>query len=472
MSMFFVGNRAHFFRPLTWAQRELIGACLRRLYDELYAPSGNDPVPMTRERLRDLFVMVVRERNWAVLQDPRDDGEPLDVSDERNAATSIIRKLEEFGWVEEGERRVLERVFRLSRAGKTLAAALAAFDQPRARTRQRNMRSAKSHLLAYLQGRDPDDLLDAYDYARRVTLDLQEDIEHFADLLRQLARDAMESRLSWDQFADVLDNRVAAEYAARLVADSAERHRDDIVGHLDEIRRWDTAQRQDAETELTSRAPWLALEKTEGRPLAWLLQQTEDAVQTACRTKMPELKASLQTYVSRFTSLLRQVMAMEGSNTTAFGDFCAAVKDAPQVRQEALLDALSDGIALAHLRLFDPQTLKIGSAARRRRASAVTYAPTMTPQARLDAAERAAVAAMFDFTQDDVLEALTVELMKRPSGVLLSELPQVTARQTLYALAAIGAAHTRNDRFAVEKLPDLADTPTFVSQDYRIKHKA
>jgi hypothetical protein len=417
--------------------------------------------------------MVVRERNWATLSGTGEEGEnALDVSDERNAATFIIRNLEEFGWLEEAERRVLERVFRLSRAGKAIAAALAAFDQPRTRTRQRNMRSAKSHLLAYLQGKDPDDLLDAYDYARRVTLDLQEDIEHFADLLRQLARDAMENRLSWDQFADVLDNRVATEYAARLVADSAERHRDDIVGYLDEIRGWESGRRADAEIALTSRAPWLVTEKTDGRPLSWILQQTEDAVQSACRTKMPELKASLQAYVGRFTSLLRQVMAMEGSRSSAFGDFCGTLKDATRSRQEAMLDAVADCIALTHLRLFDPQTLKIGSAARRRQASAVSYAPSMTAVARLEAAERAAVAAMFDFTQDDVLEALSAELMKRPAGVLLSELPQNTARQTLYALATVGAAHARGDRFEVQRLAVKADTPTFVSLDYRIWPKA
>ena len=471
MNLFFTEARKHFFRPLTRTQRELIAACLRLFYDELYAPSGNDPQPMTRERVRDIFVTVLRRQNWAVLirsDEAEMDEEVLDLADERSVANAILRQLEAFGWVEsESDRISLHRVFRLSRAGKTIAGALAALDRPRAKTRQRNMRSAKSHLAAYLQGGDPDDLLDAHDYASRVTLDLQEDIEHFADLLRALARDAMENRLSWDDFADVLDNRVAAEYAARLVADSAERHRDDIVAQLTTIRAMDAERWRATEDALVTRAPWLALENTYGRPLSWLLRQTEEAVESACRTKMPELKASLQAYVSRFTSLLRQVMAMETSfGSSLFGTFCAEVKGAPPQRQAALLDALAQALGHAHVRLLEPSTLKTGSVAGRRKASVITYAPTMTPQARLDAAERAAVAAMFDFTQDEVLDALTAELTRRPTGVRLSDLPQDSARRTLYALAAVGAAQSQRQRFQVRKLDRTADTPTFVSRDY------
>lgn len=430
---------------------------------------------MARDRVRDLFVEVLCHYNWAELFTKLDDDEDgaIETADVRAAANAIVRQLEAFGWLEsESDRISLQRVFRLSRAGKTIGGALATLDRPRAKTRQRNMRSAKSHLMAYLQNNDPDELLDAHDYASRVTLDLQEDIEHFANLLRELARDAMENRLSWESFADVLDNRVAAEYAARLVADSAERHRDDIVGYLTQIRTVTPDQWRSTEAALLSRAPWLQLEKTEGRPLSWLLHQTEEAVESACRHKMPELKASLQAYVSRFTSLLRQVMAMESSfSTSTFGTFCATVKAAKAEHQDLLLGALAHAIEHAHVRLLGPTALKTSSNASRRKASAITHAPTMTPQARLEAAERAAIASMFDFTQDDVLDALTAELSHRPNGVRLSDLPQRTARETLYALAAVGVAQSQRERFGVEKLDKLADTPTFVSLDYLVTHR-
>jgi hypothetical protein len=428
---------------------------------------------MTRERLRDVFVSVLREQNWTALIRLDTEDEAIDLANERNVASALIRELEEFGWLEsESDRLSLQRVFHLSRAGKAIAGALAALDRPRSKTRQRNMRSAKNHLAAYLQGRDPDDLLDAYDYATRVTLDLQEDIEYFGELLRALARDALENRLAWDEFADLLDNRIAREYAARLVADSAERHRDEIVRLLDDIRVRAGDAWQTSEQALLARAPWLALEPTDGRPLAWLLRQTEQAVQSACKTKMPELKASLQAYVSRFTSLLRQVMAMETSfGVTAFGNFCAEVKESPGSRQRALLDGL--GAALGHscVRLLDPGSLRTDSVAGRRQASAITYAPKMTPAARLAAAEGVAVASMFDFTQQDVLDALAEVLARHPAGVRLSSMPQDSARETLYALAAVGAAQGQPQRFLTTKLAEVADTATFVSRDYLFEAK-
>src|SRR5258705_10048318 len=64
---FFTQDRTNFFRPLTWDRRELIAACLKALYETLYGPGAGQAAPMTRERLRILFIGVLRSRDWSQL---------------------------------------------------------------------------------------------------------------------------------------------------------------------------------------------------------------------------------------------------------------------------------------------------------------------------------------------------------------------------------------------------------------------
>lgn len=474
---FFTQDRTHFFRPLTWGRRELIAACLKALYETLYGPGAGQAAPMTRERLRILFIGVLRSRDWSqlVIAETDDEG-VVDLSDEMRLASSLIRDLEAYAWLEsESDRMTLERVFRFTRAGKHVTGALAQLDRPRSKTRQRNMRSAKGHLAAFLRAYDPDDLLDAWDYANRVTADLQEDVEYFTALVRGLARDAIERKLAWTEFADFLDNRFRSEFAARLVADNAERHRDEILALLDNIRRLPASRLTDTESQLLQRAPWLASEDTRSRPLSWLLRQIEAAVDSACERKLPELRTAMRNYINRFTSLLRQVMAMETSfGMSAVGRACDAIKEAQPDRQARLLDAMASRFALTRIRLIDPQTLKVDAPSARRRASALLAPPKLTLTGRLAAAERRASAAAFDFTTDDVLGSLGHALLLHPRGVRLSSLPQTTALEALYAmhmLSAIEGVEGR-ERFKAQRVDERADTATFETQDLLFEHRA
>src|SRR5579862_629293 len=467
---FFSPERPQFFRPLTWGRRELITSCVKALYDTLYGAAAAHAAPMTRERVRSLFISILRSRDWsALLTIEADDDGVVDLSDEMRVASSLIRDLESYGWLEsESDRVTLERVFRFTRAGKHVAGALAQLDRPRSKTRQRNMRSAKGHLSAFLQAFDPDDLLDAWDYANRVTADLQEDIEYFSALVRGLARDAIERKLAWSEFADFLDNRFRSEFAARLVADNAERHREDILKYLDDIRRLPVSRLSDAESQLLQRAPWIANEETHGRALSWLLRQIEAAVDSACERKLPELRTAMRNYINRFTSLLRQVMAMEASfGTSALGRICDAIKESPPKHQQDWLDALATHFALSRLRLIDPQTLRVDAPSARRRASALLASPTLTLAGRLEAAERRAAAAAFDFTTEDILESLDAALLLHPQGTTLSRLPQTSALQAIYAMHVMSAAQglEGRERFKAKPLDELARTETFDTPD-------
>lgn len=474
---FFTPDRLQFFRPLTWGRRELLAACLKALYEALYGAAAAQAAPMTRERLRTQFIGVLRSRDWSqFITVESDDEGAVDLSDEMRLASGLIRDLEGYGWLEsESDRVSLERIFRFTRAGKHLAGALAQLDRPRSKTRQRNMRSAKGHLSAFLQAFDPDDLLDAWDYANRVTADLQEDIEYFGALVRGLARDAIERRLAWSEFADFLDNRFRSEFAARLVADNAERHRDGILALLDDIRRLPAPRLADTESQLLQRAPWLTTEDTRGRALSWLLRQIEGAVDSACERKLPELRTAMRNYINRFTSLLRQVMAMESSfGTSALGRMCDAIKAASTSRRDLLLDVLAGRFALARLRLIDPQTLRIDAPGARRRASALLAPPVLTLEGRLAAAERRASAAAFDFTNEEVLGALEQALLLHPQGVRLSGLPQSNALETLSAMHVLGAVRGQDgrERYIARLLEETGHTPTFDAQDVHFEPRA
>jgi len=120
------------------------------------------------------------------------------------------------------------------------------------------MRSARKALQAFLDTRDEDELLDAHDYASRVVQDLQDDIEYFRTLMQTLTREALTQQLAWSEFNDFLEHRFGKEMSVRLVADSVDRHRSQIVELLDQIRAWPAEQRLRLDAALGQRAAWLA----------------------------------------------------------------------------------------------------------------------------------------------------------------------------------------------------------------------
>lgn len=164
---FFTGKQEHFFRPLTHGDRECCAAVLRSLHDRVHGPNADYSQALTRE----LVLVVIQQ----VLADPRYRASALGVgrtvtaADERDYASELLRKLKEHGWIEDYKDPIdLKPTLKMTRAGKEVAQALSDLDNSRSRTRQRNMRSARKALAAFLASQDVDELLDAYDFASRV----------------------------------------------------------------------------------------------------------------------------------------------------------------------------------------------------------------------------------------------------------------------------------------------------------------
>ena len=271
---FFTGKREQFFRPLTHGDRECCAAVLRSLYDRVQGPNADYSEALTRDLVLTIVFQVLADPSLrAVVFEP---GRTVSAEDERTYAGELVRKLKEHGWIEDYKDPIdLKPTLKMTRAGKEVSEVLSNLDNSRARTRQRNMRSAKKALAAFAASQDVDELLDGYDFAARVVQDLQDDIEYFRLLIQSLTREALEQKVAWSEFNEFIEKRFAKEYAVRLVADSAERHRGQIVELLDQIRLMPEAARLGVDANLLQRASWLEAQVQSRSPTLWLCDRME-----------------------------------------------------------------------------------------------------------------------------------------------------------------------------------------------------
>jgi len=334
---FFTGKREQFFRPLTHGDRECCAAVLRSLYDRVHGPNADYSEALTRELVVNMIFQVLSDPVLrATTFEP---GKTISAEEERAYAGELVRKLKEHGWLEDYKDPIdLKPTLKMTRAGKEVAEVLSNLDNSRARTRQRNMRSAKKALAAFVAGNDVDELLDGYDFATRVVQDLQDDVEYFRGLIQSLTREALEQKVAWSEFNEFIEKRFAKEYAVRLVADSAERHRGHIVEQLDQIRALPDAIRTGVDASLLQRAAWLEPQVQLRGPMLWLCDRMESMVEAACSLKLPMLRSEMNNYVRRFTSLLRQALSLDYSAQSPLGRAMSLLKEQPNADRHEFLD--------------------------------------------------------------------------------------------------------------------------------------
>ena len=434
---FFTGKREQFFRPLTHGDRECCAAVLRSLYDRVQGPNADYSEALTRDLVLTIVFQVLSEPSiMAVVFEP---GRKVSAEDERIYAGELLRKLKEHGWIEDYKDPIdLKPTLKMTRAGKEVSEVLSNLDNSRARTRQRNMRSAKKALAAFAASQDVDELLDGYDFAARVVQDLQDDIEYFRLLIQSLTREALEQKVAWSEFNEFIEKRFAKEYAVRLVADSAERHRGQIVELLDQIRLMPEAARLGVDANLLQRASWLEAQVQSRSPTLWLCDRMESMVEAACNLKLPMLRSEMNNYVRRFTSLLRQALSLDYSATSPLGRAMSLLKEQPQPEREDFLDALAARLGTAELRL---PGAALRWTVRDREAEHGPLAPLIVDEAsRIEAAMRRAEAEAFAFSDQEVLAGLLPYL--RDGRVSLDQLPINNAVEAVRVMHAVGAARS------------------------------
>jgi hypothetical protein len=438
---FFSPPRENFFRPLTHDNRELCAAVLRALHERVHGANADYAETLTRD--------VVIEVVLRALADPVlralvfEAGQPVRPEDERAYASDLLRKLKEHAWLEDYRDPIdLKPTLKLSRAGKAFSETFADLDDSRTKTRQRNMRSARKALAAFIATRDADELLDAHEFASRVVQDLQDDIEYFRQLIQSLTREALAQKIAWSEFNEFIEKRFAREYAVRLVADSAERHRGQIIEALDQVRALETEHRALADGNLLQRAPWLEQEVLGRSPLLWLADRIESMVEAACSLKLPMLRSEMNNYVRRFTSLLRQALSLDYGAESALGRTMSWLKERPEIERGALLDALTTRLATCEARL--PGGV-LRWTVHDREASYTAQDPLVVDdESRLAAILRRAEAEAFAFSDRDVLRGLLPLLEQGP--VSLDALPVENAADAVRVLHAVGAARSAEGR--------------------------
>jgi hypothetical protein len=470
--MFFEAGRQNFFRPLSGKRRELVAACLQSLYDRLHGPGADYSQNLTRDALRDLVFPVIQAMaNSLALDTDASEGEPsdLDLADDLHLASALIRSLQKDGWMETfGDRAGLVNAFRFTRAGKLFAEALWSLDRPRARARQRNMRSCRNALDATLKTVDAYDLIDAYDHAEKVISDLAEGVDYFQELVRRLMVTA--STTPWDGFMEFLD-RFEKEFKKQLTADNVERHRQAIRDTLGKLRCIDDAKAKLLESQLNDTARWASQEKTSGTTFDWMLDRIEELVDAACATKQPELIKAMNGYMRRAASIVQQAMMLRsGSSRHAYTTAITHVASLQGSAQEALLERLGAHLAASEVRLLDPASFKLRSAVQRRKALSVTALPKVTRDSRLNAALQRAEASAFALSNEDVREAVRAELRLRARPLRLSTLPAKTASDVLHTMQAVEAIRASHDGgIKATKLPTKLWNEFYSASDYLIE---
>ncbi|WP_423600962.1 Wadjet anti-phage system protein JetA family protein [Roseateles sp. MS654] len=438
---FFAAPREHFFRPLTHDNRELCAAVLRALHERVHGANADYAETLTRDVVLEVILRALTDPMLCALA--FDTRQPIRPEEERAYAGELLRKLKEHGWLEDYRDPIdLKPTLKLSRAGKAFSETFANLDDSRAKTRQRNMRSARKALAAFIATRDADELLDAHEFASRVVQDLQDDIEYFRHLIQSLTREALAQKVAWNEFNDFIEKRFVREYAVRLVADSAERHRGQIIEALDQVRAIDSELRALVDGHLLQRAPWLEQEVQGRSPLLWLSDRIENMVEAACSLKLPMLRSEMNNYVRRFTSLLRQALSLDYGSHSALGRTMAWLKERPDTHRDALLDALAGRLATCEARL--PGGV-LRWTVRDREATYAAQSPLVVDdESRLSAILRRAEAEAFAFSDRDVLHGLLPLLKRGPVG--LDALPVENAADAVRVLHAVGAVRSTEGR--------------------------
>ena len=470
----FASASTQFFRPLTLKRRRLIAACIRAFFQRLYGSHADYRSLLGREELRDLFVQTIQSEAACaeVDDDPGEEGfAPGDLADEQKMASAFIRQLLADGWLETAEDRVrLVTAYRFTRAGKIFAQALTLADRPRERTRQRNMRSCKNALTAFIERRDVEDLLDAYEYADRVITDLSEDIELFYELARKILVDA-HAQGNWEAFVEFIEKRFRDEFSPRLVYDNAERHRLDITALIDRLSELPRTEVQSIDTELLLHAPWAAQAAGQGGALGWLLERIEEMVTAACRTKQPELFRAMESYIRRHVVLLSQSLFMDadGSNA-ALAKLIRTIGEMPPIVQVAWLESKAAAIAPMAVALYDPATVRLKTSSERTRAQTVSIVPEITREERLRQFLRHAEERAFSLSQQDIVGYLQGH-MNDTNQLRLSELPVDDAMQALCLLRAVEAARAAGELDVERREGDLLENEIMSGTDYLIRRR-
>lgn len=469
---FFNGARSQLFRPLAGKRRAMALACLEMLHERLYGPGADYLTSIGYIRLRQHFASTIQAQSVREL--PTGDG-PDDTGDElspERLAALLIRQLKDDGWIETYyDSAQIADVYRFTRTGKILIEAILRISQPGMRTRHQNLRACRAALEVFLRDLDVEELVDAFERAKQVIEDLNDNIGVLYEQVREVVSRAAQSS-AWSEF-DAFMRIFEREIRPQLTIEHVSRHRGEVRRLCAEIHMIEPERMVRVEEALNLIDPTL-VERRGGTLTShtWLVEQIEELVDNACNAKQPELQRALTEYTRRITGLLREVMSVRLLEPDATVDaILATLKARPEEEIEAALEVVGWMMSVSNVRMLDPGmiTPKTGAPPTRISTRLRKFVPDAESRRRT-AVERA-LAGAFSINELDALARLEEACVIGP--VRLSALDPKDAREVLYALHAADYARSPagQKRFHVRKLKTSVQNRYFSGPDYLISRK-
>lgn len=469
-SLFFRGEQGHFFRPLTGKYREKARACIKELYLRLNGPAADCRYHLSKADIVDAFAQELRnapelDEDDGVLHDGRQTDEAL--------AKSLLDRLKDCSWIEEYQDGVeMRTAYRFTPNGRIFAKAFVDVGRERFRASHRNTRNTRNALAAYLEHRDPHDLIEAYSFAQEIFNDFNESLEEIT-LMQQEQTQAITENMRMEQasedFFTYLQQRFMPDISKMLGDESVNRYRNEIIAQCETLRQLSEQDRIEMELSLRSEAPNL---KRDGRStLAWMLDEIERRIDNACDVKLPELRKALETFTRRSHLIIQQLMRIHAADQHDVAKVCRRLSELPGDERDSVLEATTHWFSMGQASLVDP-----GRIAQRKRRSTVEIDTEVTERAEPSVEERlqAQIARALDsaFTvEDGPIAKKFYDLLLNSDSIRAQVLTISSVDDLFMAMHALSVASNSHDlgiEFAVEETGSRVENDFFSGNDYRI----
>jgi len=445
---FFKTGRENFFHPITGPWREVIVQLVIVIYDSFLGGGRRSAHYIDRADLKDMAVDAIQD--YPVVSAEFDEVDrALSLKDEATKASEIVRRLQQFGWIETFEDPGTRReVYRFTRLGKNAAQWLTEQDSPALRMTQRNVRNTKHSLRAYKDNGDAYDLFMAFDHSQRITHDLADDVAEIHERRRAIIAESIHEIALLD-YVQYMNGKFAPVTAVKLRADSVYRHEQEvreIVSAIKQLDREKLNQLEQGARVFRSESGY------EGSIVLKTLNEIEANLSDAMDNKMHELAAAVSEYTDRtsFLALQASVIASTGS-ASALNRTLDAVGALEGEAQDAALGAMTARLSPFRIALVDESIVRLRKGSPRAKIQTVQEVRLPTRQERLSAFVQKAEERAFSISVKDIRERLesAVHASLR-SEVLLSEIEVNTYDDLLLLTHAVEAA--ANPEFGAQKL--------------------
>jgi hypothetical protein len=365
LPMFFLDQRAQFFKPLTTKYRAQVAECVCLLHQRLYGAAAEYGQALHREQVLDIFEEALAR---APLLDADAEEQEHRFKSLREQASWVLKILLEYGWIDKHvDPATLHTSFPFTRAGRLFAAPLVEADRRVSRTRHRNTRNTLNALEAFLARGEVHDLMDAWEFSERIISDFTDVISELDERKRELVREAQTHLMvqqATEQFFDFMEKRFQPDLSVRLTADSVEKHRDRIAAVIQKIRRKDKTFKQDAERKLRLQMPDLVEQQPS---LLWhLLDTIELRMQNAAEIMLPALRQALQGFTKRADIIIRQLGYLTASRDDKWIRTCEFLLRLTPDERDARLAQAAQSMAGVQVGLLDPANIKLSQKRRER----------------------------------------------------------------------------------------------------------